>query len=200
MSTRVDDLVSIALDIEVLAHAHSAKITLLGKVVTYIEEPLIDQLKDKAGETGSTIEGGNANGRPVTAKMPAAQEGAFSLFVEIETKAAQITKWLGASGTSRTVADNLDWIYKEIDNYDDDAIHLVAKTIAELRYRTEVELNKVDPPRALNAKCPECNASRSVRVFFRGLEIEKVECQQCDAIWGPGQLGELNTLMNKENA
>lgn len=195
MSARVNHLVTLSVDVQTLVHQHRTEMLINGRRVVYEESGLLDLLKAKMAETGAGEESGNASGRPVTARMPAAQEAAFSLLVEVDTKTTQITKWLGASGTSRSTADNLDWINKQIDDFEDSVVQLVSETIHDLRYRVELELEKVDPPKRLRGHCPKCKKLATIHVYFKHYEIEKAVCNNCDATWSPDQLGELSSSL-----
>lgn len=196
MSRRVDNLVSINLDIKKLVHGWQTKDFADGKVRSQDHAGLVDQLRDSLTMTSGS-DSGNASGKPTTPQMPGS-EGALSLVVEIETEAGRLATLLGATAPSGALARNLAFIELACGTSEDPEVEEVARTLGRLVRMAEVELDWSEPPRRLHAKCPACKTFGSVSVWMDVLGPAGASCSACEEQWSRSDLGHLGALVQDE--
>lgn len=163
---------------------------------TFRHDGLLNQLRDQITESGGLREE-NRSGKAVTPGLPA-DESALSLTVEMEQYVGELVRWAGATRPSGDVANNLRWLVREAEAFDDESVKYLAQAVGHIRARIESELEWTPRGRPLRVACPKCKTKRVV-AYAHDPGKESAVCVDCKTRWlGEDGLRELAKIIKEE--
>lgn len=147
---------------------------------------LVSQLADAAAHSGGQGEGGG--GKAVYGSRPPLSEEPWHVLMDIEAAARALASEAGANRPmplSRVIRNLALWAAGS----GADRVRQVEAAMRDWRYAAEVALGHKRRMRLLQAPCPLCGESNSLRVWADDFGPDRASCRACREEWDRSNMG-----------